>query len=176
MLRPGQGPQLWSPVSCVCRRQALKLPDSFPVSPELRGENGCRGWLGRGPGERHRDPDFAPHPNPQKDSAKDPGISGEAPRSAVEPELRPEGRSSLRLGVRTGLGTQSRGALCLGTSHLFAHHPPHYRLCSSEPLLLPRPLQKVLLQRSVLRGVEQRVCQVSKDPLVPPHASWMAAH
>lgn len=58
---------------------------------------------------------------------------------------------------------------------------PHYRLCSPEPLLLPWPLQKVLLQRSVLRGVEQSgdtkpFCQVSKDPLVPPRASWMAEH
>ncbi|XP_047631305.1 serine/threonine-protein kinase MRCK gamma isoform X6 [Phacochoerus africanus] len=35
----------------------------------------------------------------EKDSAKDPGISGEAPRSGLEPELRPEGRRSLRLGA-----------------------------------------------------------------------------
>ncbi|KAF3822221.1 hypothetical protein GH733_007595 [Mirounga leonina] len=35
----------------------------------------------------------------EKDSAKDPGLSGEAPRPGVEPELRPEGRRSLRLGA-----------------------------------------------------------------------------
>lgn len=35
----------------------------------------------------------------EKDSAKDPGISGEASRPVLEPELRPEGRSSLRLGA-----------------------------------------------------------------------------
>ena len=59
----------------------------------------CGGWLGSSPSERHRDLDFAP--KPQKDCAKDPGISGEAPRPGVEPELRPEGRRSLRMGVRT---------------------------------------------------------------------------
>ncbi|XP_053515218.1 serine/threonine-protein kinase MRCK gamma isoform X1 [Artibeus jamaicensis] len=56
-----------------------------------------RGRLGSSPGERHRDLDFAP--KPQKDSARDPGISGEAPRPGVEPELRPEGRRSLRMGA-----------------------------------------------------------------------------
>lgn len=35
----------------------------------------------------------------EKDSAKDPGISGETSRPVLEPELRPEGRSSLRLGA-----------------------------------------------------------------------------
>ncbi|XP_062952071.1 serine/threonine-protein kinase MRCK gamma [Cynocephalus volans] len=35
----------------------------------------------------------------EKDSAKDPGISAEAPRPGVEPELRPEGRRSLRMGA-----------------------------------------------------------------------------
>ncbi|XP_045749314.1 serine/threonine-protein kinase MRCK gamma isoform X4 [Mirounga angustirostris] len=35
----------------------------------------------------------------EKDSAKDPGLSGEALRPGVEPELRPEGRRSLRLGA-----------------------------------------------------------------------------
>uniref|UniRef100_A0A2K5E6N7 Serine/threonine-protein kinase MRCK gamma n=1 Tax=Aotus nancymaae TaxID=37293 RepID=A0A2K5E6N7_AOTNA len=35
----------------------------------------------------------------EKDSAKDPGISGEAPRHGGEPELRPEGRRSLRMGA-----------------------------------------------------------------------------
>ncbi|XP_036909030.1 serine/threonine-protein kinase MRCK gamma isoform X2 [Sturnira hondurensis] len=34
-----------------------------------------------------------------EDSARDPGISGEAPRLGVEPELRPEGRRSLRMGA-----------------------------------------------------------------------------
>ncbi|XP_066108059.1 serine/threonine-protein kinase MRCK gamma isoform X2 [Saccopteryx bilineata] len=34
-----------------------------------------------------------------EDSAKDPGTSGEAPRPGAEPELRPEGRRSLRLGA-----------------------------------------------------------------------------
>ncbi|XP_023391591.1 serine/threonine-protein kinase MRCK gamma isoform X1 [Pteropus vampyrus] len=38
-------------------------------------------------------------PGPQKDASKDPGISGEAPRPGVEPQLRPEGRRSLRLGA-----------------------------------------------------------------------------
>ncbi|XP_036783748.2 serine/threonine-protein kinase MRCK gamma isoform X3 [Manis pentadactyla] len=37
--------------------------------------------------------------SPEKESAKDPGNSGEAPRSGVEPELRPEGRRSLRRGA-----------------------------------------------------------------------------
>ncbi|XP_073739610.1 serine/threonine-protein kinase MRCK gamma isoform X6 [Callorhinus ursinus] len=35
----------------------------------------------------------------EKDSTKDPGLSGEALRPGVEPELRPEGRRSLRLGA-----------------------------------------------------------------------------
>ncbi|XP_029812605.1 serine/threonine-protein kinase MRCK gamma isoform X2 [Suricata suricatta] len=35
----------------------------------------------------------------EKDSPKDPGISGEALRPGMEPELRPEGRRSLRLGA-----------------------------------------------------------------------------
>ncbi|XP_006901591.1 PREDICTED: serine/threonine-protein kinase MRCK gamma [Elephantulus edwardii] len=34
----------------------------------------------------------------EKDSTKDPGISGEVPRPGPEPELRPEGRRSLRMG------------------------------------------------------------------------------
>uniref|UniRef100_G1PRX8 Serine/threonine-protein kinase MRCK gamma n=1 Tax=Myotis lucifugus TaxID=59463 RepID=G1PRX8_MYOLU len=42
---------------------------------------------------------FLPFRSSEKDSAKDPGISGEAPRPGVEPELRPEGRRSLRLGA-----------------------------------------------------------------------------
>ncbi|KAM4845900.1 serine/threonine-protein kinase MRCK gamma [Thomomys bottae] len=37
--------------------------------------------------------------NTEKDSAKDSGISGEAPRPGAEPELRPEGRRSLRMGA-----------------------------------------------------------------------------
>ncbi|EDM12591.1 CDC42 binding protein kinase gamma (DMPK-like) (predicted) [Rattus norvegicus] len=36
--------------------------------------------------------------NTEKDSAKDPGNSGESPRSGAEAELRPEGRRSLRMG------------------------------------------------------------------------------
>ncbi|KAM6160906.1 serine/threonine-protein kinase MRCK gamma [Erethizon dorsatum] len=35
----------------------------------------------------------------EKDSAKDSGISGETPKPGVEPELRPEGRRSLRMGA-----------------------------------------------------------------------------
>ncbi|XP_051001922.1 serine/threonine-protein kinase MRCK gamma [Acomys russatus] len=35
----------------------------------------------------------------EKDSAKDPGNSGEAPRSGAEAELKPEGRRSLRMGT-----------------------------------------------------------------------------
>ncbi|XP_037694284.1 serine/threonine-protein kinase MRCK gamma isoform X3 [Choloepus didactylus] len=35
----------------------------------------------------------------EKDPTRDPGISGEAPRPGVEPELRPEGRRSLRMGA-----------------------------------------------------------------------------
>ncbi|XP_064143904.1 serine/threonine-protein kinase MRCK gamma isoform X7 [Loxodonta africana] len=35
----------------------------------------------------------------EKDSAKDSGVSGEASRSGLEPELRPEGRRSLRMGA-----------------------------------------------------------------------------
>uniref|UniRef100_A0A8C2LWB4 Serine/threonine-protein kinase MRCK gamma n=1 Tax=Cricetulus griseus TaxID=10029 RepID=A0A8C2LWB4_CRIGR len=37
--------------------------------------------------------------NTEKDSSKDPGNSGEAPRSGTEAELRPEGRRSLRMGT-----------------------------------------------------------------------------
>ncbi|KAM6158135.1 LOW QUALITY PROTEIN: serine/threonine-protein kinase MRCK gamma [Rhynchocyon petersi] len=37
--------------------------------------------------------------NSEKDSTRDPGISGEAPRPGPEPELRPEGRRSLRMGA-----------------------------------------------------------------------------
>lgn len=131
----------------VYRCQALKLPDSFSVFPELRGKNWVQGLVGEG--ERHRGADFVPHPNPQKDSAKDPGISGEASRPVLEPELRPEGRSSLRLGVRTGRRPAVGGpSPCALLTYLLALH---CRLCSPEHLLLPRPLQKVLLQRSVPR-------------------------
>uniref|UniRef100_A0A671EBB1 non-specific serine/threonine protein kinase n=1 Tax=Rhinolophus ferrumequinum TaxID=59479 RepID=A0A671EBB1_RHIFE len=68
--------------------------------------------------QARRGADFVPHPNPQKDSAKDPGISGEASRPVLEPELRPECRSSLRLGVRTGRRPAVGGPSPCHGSHL----------------------------------------------------------
>ncbi|XP_054426888.1 serine/threonine-protein kinase MRCK gamma isoform X2 [Pteronotus mesoamericanus] len=56
----------------------------------------------RGPGDTKPSNSLIPFlsfRSSEKDSAKDPGISGEAPRPGVEPELRPEGRRSLRMGV-----------------------------------------------------------------------------
>ncbi|XP_058382474.1 serine/threonine-protein kinase MRCK gamma isoform X5 [Diceros bicornis minor] len=56
----------------------------------------------RGPGDTKPSNSLIPFlsfRSSEKDSAKDPGISGEAPRPGVEPELRPEGRRSLRLGA-----------------------------------------------------------------------------
>ncbi|XP_047372802.1 serine/threonine-protein kinase MRCK gamma isoform X1 [Sciurus carolinensis] len=56
----------------------------------------------RGPGDTKPSNSLIPFLsfwNAEKDSAKDPGISGEAPKPGAEPELRPEGRRSLRLGA-----------------------------------------------------------------------------
>lgn len=134
------------------------------------------GLAGRSPGEtKHRGLDFPHHLTPQKDSTKDPDLSAEALKPGVEPELRPEGRRSLRLGVRTG-GSPAFGGLgptgCLHPPHLLACLP--CRLCSPKRLLPPPPLQKVLLQRSAPRGVERGggtkpFCQVSKDLLGSLH-------
>lgn len=96
----------------------------------------------------------------------------------MEPELRPEGRRSLRLGVRTGVSPAFRG---LGpTGCLCPPHPstclPH-RPCSPKRLLLPPPLLKVLQQRSAPGGVEwgggtKPFCHV--PAWVPPQASQLA--
>lgn len=135
-----------------------------------------RGQLGSSPGKRHRDLDFAP--KPQKDSAKDPGISGEALRPGVEPELRPEGRRSLRMGVRTG-GEPAVGGPPAPT--LLTCSPPPPRLCSPDHLLLLRSLQKVLLQRwvpswVVRGGAPSPSAGFPGTLLVPPCASWPAGH
>ncbi|XP_046301269.1 serine/threonine-protein kinase MRCK gamma isoform X3 [Marmota monax] len=56
----------------------------------------------RGPGDTKPSNSLIPFLsfwNAEKDSAKDTGISGEAPRTGAEPELRPEGRRSLRMGA-----------------------------------------------------------------------------
>nr|XP_039327303.1 serine/threonine-protein kinase MRCK gamma isoform X2 [Saimiri boliviensis boliviensis] len=56
----------------------------------------------RGPGDTKPSNSLIPFlsfRSSEKDSAKDPGISGEAPRHGGEPELRPEGRRSLRMGA-----------------------------------------------------------------------------
>nr|XP_031304423.1 serine/threonine-protein kinase MRCK gamma isoform X6 [Camelus dromedarius] len=56
----------------------------------------------RGPGDTKPSNSLIPFlsfRSTEKDSAKDSGISGEAPRPGVEPDLRPEGRRSLRLGA-----------------------------------------------------------------------------
>ncbi|XP_052047648.1 serine/threonine-protein kinase MRCK gamma isoform X2 [Apodemus sylvaticus] len=55
----------------------------------------------RGPGDAKPSASLIPllaFWNTEKDSAKDPGSSGEGPRSGAEAELRPEGRRSLRMG------------------------------------------------------------------------------
>lgn len=124
--------------------------------------------------------DSPPHLTPQKDSSKDPGISGEDLRPSVEPELRPEGRRSLRLGVRrresrfwrAGPPTTRRALLtCLLAFPC--------RLCSPECLRLPPPQQKDPLQRSAPRGLERGrgtrpSCRVSKDLLgsLREHHGW----
>uniref|UniRef100_A0A8C0KQM0 Serine/threonine-protein kinase MRCK gamma n=1 Tax=Canis lupus dingo TaxID=286419 RepID=A0A8C0KQM0_CANLU len=56
----------------------------------------------RGPGDAKSSNSLIPFRSlwsSEKDSSKDPGISGEDLRPSVEPELRPEGRRSLRLGA-----------------------------------------------------------------------------
>nr|XP_005577416.2 serine/threonine-protein kinase MRCK gamma isoform X1 [Macaca fascicularis] len=56
----------------------------------------------RGPGDTKPSNSLIPFlsfRSSEKDSAKDPGISGEATRHGGEPELRPEGRRSLRMGA-----------------------------------------------------------------------------
>ncbi|XP_020020576.2 serine/threonine-protein kinase MRCK gamma isoform X1 [Castor canadensis] len=56
----------------------------------------------RGPGDAKPSSSLIPFLsfwNTEKDSAKDSGISGEASRPGAEPELRPEGRRSLRMGA-----------------------------------------------------------------------------
>ena len=91
----------------------------------------------------------------------------------MEPELKPEGRRSLRLGVRTG-GSPAFGgpgpAFCLCPPHPFACPSPPRRPCSPERPLLSPPLQKFLPQRSAPRGAgrgggTQPFFRVSKDLL-----------
>ncbi|XP_021564920.1 serine/threonine-protein kinase MRCK gamma, partial [Carlito syrichta] len=56
----------------------------------------------RGPGDSKSSNSLIPFlsfRSSEKDSAKDPGVSGEVPRPGAEPELRPEGRRSLRMGA-----------------------------------------------------------------------------
>ncbi|XP_059002526.1 serine/threonine-protein kinase MRCK gamma isoform X2 [Mustela lutreola] len=56
----------------------------------------------RGPGDTKPSNSLIPFlslRSSEKESTKDAGLSGEAPRPGVEPELRPEGRRSLRLGA-----------------------------------------------------------------------------
>ncbi|XP_021494085.1 serine/threonine-protein kinase MRCK gamma isoform X2 [Meriones unguiculatus] len=56
----------------------------------------------RGPGDAKASTSLIPllsFWNTEKDSAKDPGNSGESPRAGAEAELRPEGRRSLRMGT-----------------------------------------------------------------------------
>nr|XP_004656516.2 serine/threonine-protein kinase MRCK gamma isoform X1 [Jaculus jaculus] len=56
----------------------------------------------RGPGETRSSTSLIPFLsfwNTEKDSSKDPGSSGEPARPGAEPELRPEGRRSLRMGT-----------------------------------------------------------------------------
>ncbi|XP_007942989.1 serine/threonine-protein kinase MRCK gamma, partial [Orycteropus afer afer] len=56
----------------------------------------------RGPGDTKPSSSLLPFLSfwsSEKDSAKDSGISGEAPRPGLEPELRPEGRRSLHMGA-----------------------------------------------------------------------------
>ncbi|XP_027436716.1 serine/threonine-protein kinase MRCK gamma isoform X4 [Zalophus californianus] len=60
------------------------------------------GLAARGPGDSKPSNSLIPFlslRSSEKDSTKDPGLSGEALRPGVEPELRPEGRRSLRLGA-----------------------------------------------------------------------------
>lgn len=145
-------------------------------SSEVRTRTGL---VGEGPGERHRGLDFAP--KPQKDSAKDPGISGEAPRPGVEPELRPEGRRSLRLGVRTA-GTCSSGpcALCPCDSHLFACPPPQ-AVFPRGPAATPAPAEgppaKVSAKRVGRGGGHHAILLGFQGPswFLPP-APWPADH
>lgn len=89
----------------------------------------------------------------QKDSAKDPGNSGEGPRSGAEAELRPEGRRSLRMGVRIHTGPQV--GLGFSTHPLLTRSFIFCRVCSPGCLQPPLPLPKVLLLRSVARGSGQ---------------------
>lgn len=56
----------------------------------------------RGPGDAKPSTSLIPllsFWNTERDSAKDPGSSGEAPRAGAEAELKPEGRRSLRMGT-----------------------------------------------------------------------------
>ncbi|XP_010634337.1 serine/threonine-protein kinase MRCK gamma isoform X1 [Fukomys damarensis] len=57
---------------------------------------------GRGPGDAKPSNSLIPFlsfRSTEKDSAKDSGISGDTPRPGAEPELKPEGRRSLRMGA-----------------------------------------------------------------------------
>ncbi|XP_021007722.1 serine/threonine-protein kinase MRCK gamma isoform X2 [Mus caroli] len=79
----------------------------------------------RGPGDARPSTSLIPllsFWNTEKDSAKDPGNSGEGPRSGAEAELRPEGRRSLRMGsvfprVPTATTTPAEGLPAKPGSH-----------------------------------------------------------
>ncbi|KAL6087542.1 hypothetical protein STEG23_025258, partial [Scotinomys teguina] len=79
----------------------------------------------RGPGDAKPSTSLIPllsFWNTEKDSAKDLGNSGEAPRSGAEAELRPEGRRSLRMGtvfprVPAATTTQAEGPPAKPGSH-----------------------------------------------------------
>ncbi|VFV43175.1 serine threonine-protein kinase [Lynx pardinus] len=108
----------------------------------------------------------------EKDSTKDPGISGEALRPGMEPELKPEGRRSLRLGKFLPQRSAPRGAGRGGGTQPFCRPGSH----SLRPRSFPSPT-KCLRCTSLMLGLGRQglgcdacgyFCHSACAPQAPP--------
>lgn len=136
----------------------------------------CRGWLGKGSGERHRDLDFVPKPEGVCQGPwhlrRGPTTWGGTGAEAGGPTQPAPGGEDLWETCSWGPSAHARLTCSLTLP---------CRLCSPEHLLLLQPLQKVLLQRLVPRGVERsrgtsHSAGFPRTLLVPPHASRPTDH
>lgn len=140
----------------VCRHQALKLPDSLPVLPELRGKNGCGAGWGRVPGEDTGTLTLPPSHSPEG-FHQGPRCLRRGPEAWAGARAEARGPPQPAPGGEDRQETHSWGAwappsACAWLTCLLALP---CRVCSPERLLLLHPLQKVLLQRSVPSGAER---------------------
>ncbi|XP_004683417.1 PREDICTED: LOW QUALITY PROTEIN: serine/threonine-protein kinase MRCK gamma [Condylura cristata] len=110
-----------------------------------------------------------PFRSAEKDPSKDPGGSGEAPRPGMEPELRPEGRRSLRIGAVFPRAPAATTALAQGSPAKPGSH-------TLRPRSFPSPT-KCLRCTSMMLGLSRQglgcdacgyFCHSTCAPQAPP--------